>query len=223
MFDSYKSPIQSEIMKHRTEVNAQLRRLQETMDTLVYWETLYNKENKINKNANGLKNLIIINDILHEKTPECYFIEQPEMQGVLKHKEREKTQILPIVAPTVDLLASMPNLDSVKTEIFLLRNDMPGSAQRTIMKIENNGNFEFVMRTKHKNIEEERILDAKEYLMLTMHINTETPRISTTKYTFIHKKRKYSILVNNTENTAVLEMFKSAQIPDFIKLKPEND
>ena len=73
------------------------------------------------------------------------------------------------------------------------------------------------------HIEEERILDAKEYLMLTMHINTETPRISTTKYTFIHKKRKYSILVNNTENTAVLEMFKSAQIPDFIKLKPEND
>ena len=221
MFDSNKSPIQSQINRHKSEVDIQIRRLKENLDALVYWETLYNKENKINRNAANLQNLIAINDILHEDTPECYFIERPETKGQLqkKTKNKEKLEKIAIVMPSPEVLSQIYNLNYTKTEIFLLRSEMPGSTQKTIIKTENNGKYEFLIRTKHKNIEEEKIIDAKEYLLLTTQIDVNTSRISTTSYTFIYNKRKYNILVNNTENTAILEYYKSAPIPDFIKIK----
>lgn len=221
MFDSNKSPIQSQINRHKSEVDIQIKRLKENLDSLVYWETLYNKENKINKNAANLQNLIAINDILHEDTPECYFIERPEIKGQSRKKTRDKEELeqVAIVMPSPEVLAQIYNLNYTKTEIFLLKNEMPGSAQKTIMKIENNGSYDFILRTKHRNIEEERTIDAKEYLLLTTQIDINTSRISTTSYAFVYNKRKYNILVNNTENTAILEYYKSAPIPDFIKMK----
>lgn len=221
MFDANKSPIQLEINRYTSVVDIQIRKLQENLDKLVYWETLYNKENKINKNAENLQNLIAINDILHESTPECYFIEQPEMQGHCQKKKKSKEKLIQvrIVMPSLDVLSTIHSLNYSKTEMFLLKNEMPGKSQKTIMKIENNGSYDFILRTKHKNIEEERAIDAAEYLMLTTQIDVNISRISTTCYTFIYNKRKYNILINNTENTAILEYFESAPIPDFIKIK----
>ena len=221
MFNSGKSPIQLEINRYTSVVNTQLRNLKNNLDSLVYWETLYNKENKINKNSANLGNLIAINDILHEETPEYYFIEQAEIKNhsQIKTRTKEELEQINIVMPSPEVLNQIYNLNCIKTEIFFLRNNMPGTAQKTIIKTENNGNYEFLLKTKHKNIEEEREIDAKEYLLLTTQIDVNVSRISTTKYTFIYNKRKYNIFVNNTEKTAILEFYKSAPIPDFIKIR----
>lgn len=223
MFNSDKSPIQLEINKYRSAVNIQLRKLKEDLDNLVYWETLYNKENKINKNSENLDNLIVINKLLKEKTPEYYFIEQKKEFFISKKEPiREKIENIErveIVLPSSDVLETIYNLSHTKKEIFLLKNNIPGSPQRTIIKIERNGKYEFLLKTKHKNIEDERIIDAAEYLMLTTQIDVNIDRISTTNYTFIYKNHRYNIYINNTESTAILEYYKSSSIPDFLKIK----
>ena len=191
------------IDKLETEITSTLYRLQELLDSIVKEETLYNEEHKIYKPAKHLILLSDINNILVLETPQSY--SNYKKQNIVK---------IEISIPDENVLNEFCNLESTKTETFLLKNDANGYL-RTIEKNECNGELYFIAKTKNNKEEQEREISAAEYLMLTMQINTQKQKISTKKYTFIYNKEKYYIYI--VENKAYLEMVEGTKFPEFLE------
>lgn len=191
------------IDKLETEIISTLYRLQELLDSIVKEETLYNEEHKIYKPAKHLSLLSDINNILGLETPQSY--SNYKKQNIVK---------IEIAIPDENVLNEFCNLESMKTETFLLKNDANGYL-RTIEKNECNGELYFIAKTKNNKEEQEREISAAEYLMLTMQINTQKQKISTKKYTFIYNKEKYYIYI--VENKAYLEMVEGTKFPEFLE------
>lgn len=191
------------IDKLETEIISTLYRLQELLDFIVKEETLYNEEHKIYKPAKHLSLLSDINNILGLETPQSY--SNYKKQNIVK---------IEIAIPDENVLNEFCNLESTKTETFLLKNDANGYL-RTIEKNECNGELYFIAKTKNNKEEQEREISAAEYLMLTMQINTQKQKISTKKYTFIYNKEKYYIYI--VENKAYLEMVEGTKFPEFLE------
>lgn len=191
------------IDKLETEITSTLYRLQELLDSIVKEETLYNEEHKIYKPAKHLSLLSDINNILGLETPQSY--SNYKKQNIVK---------IEIAIPDENVLNEFCNLESTKTETFLLKNDANGYL-RTIEKNECNGELYFIAKTKNNKEEQEREISAAEYLMLTMQINTQKQKISTKKYTFIYNKEKYYIYI--VENKAYLEMVEGTKFPEFLE------
>lgn len=191
------------IDKLETEIISTLYRLQELLDSIVKEETLYNEEHKIYKPAKHLSLLSDINNILGLETPQSY--SNYKKQNIVK---------IEIAIPDENVLNEFCNLESTKTETFLLKNDANGYL-RTIEKNECNGELYFIAKTKNNKEEQEREISAAEYLMLTMQINTQKQKISTKKYTFIYNKEKYYIYI--VENKAYLEMVEGTKFPEFLE------
>ena len=191
------------IDKLETEIISTLYRLQELLDSIVKEETLYNEEHKIYKPAKHLSLLSDINNILGLETPQSY--SNYKKQNIVK---------IEISIPDENILNEFCNLESMKTETFLLKNDANGYL-RTIEKNECNGELYFIAKTKNNKEEQEREISAAEYLMLTMQINTQKQKISTKKYTFIYNKEKYYIYI--VENKAYLEMVEGTKFPEFLE------
>ena len=194
---------ENSINKLETEITSTLYRLQELLDSIVKEETLYNKEHKIYKPAKHLSLLSDINNILGLETPQTY--SNYKKQNIVK---------IEISIPDENILNEFCNLESTKTETFLLKNDANGYL-RTIEKNECNGELYFIAKTKNNKEEQEREISAAEYLMLTMQINTQKQKISTKKYTFIYNKEKYYIYI--VENKAYLEMVEGTKFPEFLE------
>ena len=144
-----------------------------------------------------------INNILGLETPQSY--SNYKKQNIVK---------IEISIPDENILNEFCNLESMKTETFLLKNDANGYL-RTIEKNECNGELYFIAKTKNNKEEQEREISAAEYLMLTMQINTQKQKISTKKYTFIYNKEKYYIYI--VENKAYLEMVEGTKFPEFLE------
>ena len=191
------------IDKLETEIISTLYRLQELLDSIVKEETLYNEEHKIYKPAKHLSLLSDINNILGLETPQSY--SNYKKQNIVK---------IEIAIPDENVLNEFCNLESTKTETFLLKNDANGYL-RTTEKHECNGELYFIAKTKNNKEEQEREISAAEYLMLTMQINTQKQKISTKKYTFIYNKEKYYIYI--VENKAYLEMVEGTKFPEFLE------
>lgn len=191
------------INKLENEITSTLYRLQELLDSIVKEETLYNKEHEIYKPAKHLNLLSDINNILRLEIPQSY----------LDYKKQNIVKI-EISIPDENILNKFCNLESTKTETFLLKNDTNGYL-RTIEKNECNGELYFVAKTKNNKEEQEREISAAEYLMLTMQINTKKQKTSTKKYTFIYNKDKYYIYI--IENKAYLEMVEGTKFPEFLE------
>ena len=191
------------IDKLETEIISTLYRLQELLDSIVKEETLYNEEHKIYKPAKHLSLLSDINNILGLETPQSY--SNYKKQNIVK---------IEIAIPDENVLNEFCNLESTKTETFLLKNDANGYL-RTIEKNECNGELYFIAKTKNNKEEQEREISAAEYLMLTMQINTQKQKISTKKYTFIYNKEQYYIYI--VENKAYLEMVEGTKFPEFLE------
>ena len=194
---------ENSIDKLETEITSTLYRLQELLDSIVKEETLYNEEHKIYKPAKHLNLLSDINNILGLETPQSY--SNYKKQNIVK---------IEIAIPDENVLNEFCNLESTKTETFLLKNDANGYL-RTIEKNECNGELYFIAKTKNNKEEQEREISAAEYLMLTMQINTQKQKISTKKYTFIYNKEKYYIYI--VENKAYLEMVEGTKFPEFLE------
>ena len=194
---------ENSIDKLETEITSTLYRLQELLDSIVKEETLYNEEHKIYKPAKHLSLLSDINNILGLETPHSY--SNYKKQNIVK---------IEIAIPDENVLNEFCNLESTKTETFLLKNDANGYL-RTIEKNECNGELYFIAKTKNNKEEQEREISAAEYLMLTMQINTQKQKISTKKYTFIYNKEKYYIYI--VENKAYLEMVEGTKFPEFLE------
>lgn len=194
---------ENSIDKLETEITSTLYRLQELLDSIVKEETLYNEEHKIYKPAKHLSLLSDINNILGLETPQSY--SNYKKQNIVK---------IEIAIPDENVLNEFCNLESMKTETFLLKNDANGYL-RTIEKNECNGELYFIAKTKNNKEEQEREISAAEYLMLTMQINTQKQKISTKKYTFIYNKEKYYIYI--VENKAYLEMVEGTKFPEFLE------
>lgn len=194
---------ENSIDKLETEIISTLYRLQELLDSIVKEETLYNEEHKIYKPAKHLSLLSDINNILGLETPQSY--SNYKKQNIVK---------IEISIPDENVLNEFCNLESTKTETFLLKNDANGYL-RTIEKNECNGELYFIAKTKNNKEEQEREISAAEYLMLTMQINTQKQKISTKKYTFIYNKEKYYIYI--VENKAYLEMVEGTKFPEFLE------
>ena len=194
---------ENSIDKLETEITCTLYRLQELLDSIVKEETLYNEEHKIYKPAKHLSLLSDINNILGLETPQSY--SNYKKQNIVK---------IEIAIPDENVLNEFCNLESTKTETFLLKNDANGYL-RTIEKNECNGELYFIAKTKNNKEEQEREISAAEYLMLTMQINTQKQKISTKKYTFIYNKEKYYIYI--VENKAYLEMVEGTKFPEFLE------
>lgn len=194
---------ENSIDKLETEIISTLYRLQELLDSIVKEETLYNEEHKIYKPAKHLSLLSDINNILGLETPQSY--SNYKKQNIVK---------IEIAIPDENVLNEFCNLESMKTETFLLKNDANGYL-RTIEKNECNGELYFIAKTKNNKEEQEREISAAEYLMLTMQINTQKQKISTKKYTFIYNKEKYYIYI--VENKAYLEMVEGTKFPEFLE------
>lgn len=194
---------ENSIDKLETEIISTLYRLQELLDSIVKEETLYNEEHKIYKPAKHLSLLSDINNILGLETPQSY--SNYKKQNIVK---------IEIAIPDENVLNEFCNLESTKTETFLLKNDANGYL-RTIEKNECNGELYFIAKTKNNKEEQEREISAAEYLMLTMQINTQKQKISTKKYTFIYNKEKYYIYI--VENKAYLEMVEGTKFPEFLE------
>lgn len=194
---------ENSIDKLETEITSTLYRLQELLDSIVKEETLYNEEHKIYKPAKHLSLLSDINNILGLETPQSY--SNYKKQNIVK---------IEIAIPDENVLNEFCNLESTKTETFLLKNDANGYL-RTIEKNECNGELYFIAKTKNNKEEQEREISAAEYLMLTMQINTQKQKISTKKYTFIYNKEKYYIYI--VENKAYLEMVEGTKFPEFLE------
>lgn len=194
---------ENSIDKLETEITSTLYRLQELLDSIVKEETLYNEEHKIYKPARHLSLLSDINNILGLETPQSY--SNYKKQNIVK---------IEIAIPDENVLNEFCNLESTKTETFLLKNDANGYL-RTIEKNECNGELYFIAKTKNNKEEQEREISAAEYLMLTMQINTQKQKISTKKYTFIYNKEKYYIYI--VENKAYLEMVEGTKFPEFLE------
>lgn len=194
---------ENSIDKLETEITSTLYRLQELLDSIVKEETLYNEEHKIYKPAKHLSLLSDINNILGLETPQSY--SNYKKQNIVK---------IEISIPDENILNEFCNLESMKTETFLLKNDANGYL-RTIEKNECNGELYFIAKTKNNKEEQEREISAAEYLMLTMQINTQKQKISTKKYTFIYNKEKYYIYI--VENKAYLEMVEGTKFPEFLE------
>lgn len=194
---------ENSIDKLETEITSTLYRLQELLDSIVKEETLYNEEHKIYKPAKHLSLLSDINNILGLETPQSY--SNYKKQNIVK---------IEISIPDENVLNEFCNLESTKTETFLLKNDANGYL-RTIEKNECNGELYFIAKTKNNKEEQEREISAAEYLMLTMQINTQKQKISTKKYTFIYNKEKYYIYI--VENKAYLEMVEGTKFPEFLE------
>lgn len=194
---------ENSIDKLETEITSTIYRLQELLDSIVKEETLYNEEHKIYKPAKHLSLLSDINNILGLETPQSY--SNYKKQNIVK---------IEISIPDENVLNEFCNLESTKTETFLLKNDANGYL-RTIEKNECNGELYFIAKTKNNKEEQEREISAAEYLMLTMQINTQKQKISTKKYTFIYNKEKYYIYI--VENKAYLEMVEGTKFPEFLE------
>lgn len=194
---------ENSIDKLETEITSTIYRLQELLDSIVKEETLYNEEHKIYKPAKHLSLLSDINNILGLETPQSY--SNYKKQNIVK---------IEISIPDENVLNEFCNLESMKTETFLLKNDANGYL-RTIEKNECNGELYFIAKTKNNKEEQEREISAAEYLMLTMQINTQKQKISTKKYTFIYNKEKYYIYI--VENKAYLEMVEGTKFPEFLE------
>ena len=194
---------ENSIDKLETEIMSTLYRLQELLDSIVKEETLYNEEHKIYKPAKHLSLLSDINNILVLETPQSY--SNYKKQNIVK---------IEIAIPDENVLNEFCNLESTKTETFLLKNDANGYL-RTIEKNECNGELYFIAKTKNNKEEQEREISAAEYLMLTMQINTQKQKISTKKYIFIYNKEKYYIYI--VENKAYLEMVEGTKFPEFLE------
>lgn len=194
---------ENSIDKLETEIMSTLYRLQELLDSIVKEETLYNEEHKIYKPAKHLSLLSDINNILGLETPQSY--SNYKKQNIVK---------IEIAIPDENVLNEFCNLESTKTETFLLKNDANGYL-RTIEKNECNGELYFIAKTKNNKEEQEREISAAEYLMLTMQINTQKQKISTKKYIFIYNKEKYYIYI--VENKAYLEMVEGTKFPEFLE------
>lgn len=194
---------ENSIDKLETEITSTIYRLQELLDSIVKEETLYNEEHKIYKPAKHLSLLSDINNILGLETPQSY--SNYKKQNIVK---------IEIAIPDENVLNEFCNLESTKTETFLLKNDANGYL-RTIEKNECNGELYFIAKTKNNKEEQEREISAAEYLMLTMQINTQKQKISTKKYTFIYNKEKYYIYI--VENKAYLEMVEGTKFPEFLE------
>lgn len=194
---------ENSIDKLETEITSTIYRLQELLDSIVKEETLYNEEHKIYKPAKHLSLLSDINNILGLETPQSY--SNYKKQNIVK---------IEISIPDENILNEFCNLESMKTETFLLKNDANGYL-RTIEKNECNGELYFIAKTKNNKEEQEREISAAEYLMLTMQINTQKQKISTKKYTFIYNKEKYYIYI--VENKAYLEMVEGTKFPEFLE------
>ena len=194
---------ENSIDKLETEITSTFYRLQELLDSIVKEETLYNEEHKIYKPAKHLSLLSDINNILGLETPQSY--SNYKKQNIVK---------IEIAIPDENVLNEFCNLESTKTETFLLKNDANGYL-RTIEKNECNGELYFIAKTKNNKEEQEREISAAEYLMLTMQINTQKQKISTKKYTFIYNKEKYYIYI--VENKAYLEMVEGTKFPEFLE------
>lgn len=228
MFDSYNSSTIAQILHFKSKSNIELVQLQRSLDSLVYWESLYNRENGIDKNPEHLNILIAINEITGDRTPDAYFITNQKntklTSSIAKKVSQIKNNINPKVKKSISIVLPsnfdytyLEDLCISKTEIFMLRDSTPGATQNTISKTEINGEYYFLKTSKHKNIETEKEITGSEYLMLTTNINVDIPRISTTRYSFTYNKQKYSIVINNSEHTAILEMYESEEIPDFLR------
>lgn len=189
--------------KLETEITRTIYKLQELLDSIVKEETLYNEEYKIYKPAKHLNLLSDINNILGLETPQSY--SNYKKQNIVK---------IEIAIPDENVLNEFCNLESTKTETFLLKNDANGYL-RTIEKNECNGELYFIAKTKNNKEEQEREISAAEYLMLTMQINTKKQKVSTKKYTFIYNKEKYYIYI--IENKAYLEMVEGTKFPEFLE------
>ena len=196
---------ENSIDKLEREITSTLYRLQELLDSIVKEETLYNEEHKIYKPAKHLILLSDINNILGLETPQSY--SNYKKQNIVK---------IEISIPDENILNEFCNLESTKTETFLLKNDANGYL-RTIEKNECNGELYFIAKTKNNKEEQEREISAAEYLMLTMQINTQKQKVSTKKYTFIYNKEKYYIYI--VENKAYLEMVEGTKFPEFLEKK----
>ena len=194
---------ENSIDKLETEITSTFYRLQELLDSIVKEEPLYNEEHKIYKPAKHLSLLSDINNILGLETPQSY--SNYKKQNIVK---------IEIAIPDENVLNEFCNLESTKTETFLLKNDANGYL-RTIEKNECNGELYFIAKTKNNKEEQEREISAAEYLMLTMQINTQKQKISTKKYTFIYNKEKYYIYI--VENKAYLEMVEGTKFPEFLE------
>ena len=194
---------ENSINKLETEITSTLYRLQELLDSIVKEETLYNEKHKIYKPAKHLSLLSDINNILGLENPQSY--SNYKKQNIVK---------IEISIPDENILNEFCNLESMKTETFLLKNDANGYL-RTIEKNECNGELYFIAKTKNNKEEQEREISAAEYLMLTMQINTQKQKISTKKYTFIYNKEKYYIYI--VENKAYLEMVEGTKFPEFLE------
>lgn len=194
---------ENSIDKLEREITSTLYRLQELLDSIVKEETLYNEEHKIYKPAKHLILLSDINNILGLETPQSY--SNYKKQNIVK---------IEISIPDENILNEFCNLESTKTETFLLKNDANGYL-RTIEKNECNGELYFIAKTKNNKEEQEREISAAEYLMLTMQINTQKQKVSTKKYTFIYNKEKYYIYI--VENKAYLEMVEGTKFPEFLE------
>lgn len=194
---------ENSIDKLETEITSTIYRLQELLDSIVKEETLYNEEHKIYKPAKHLSLLSDINNILGLETPQDY--SNYKKQNIVK---------IEIAIPDENVLNEFCNLESTKTETFLLKNDANGYL-RTIEKNECNGELYFIAKTKNNKEEQEREISAAEYLMLTMQINTQKQKVSTKKYTFIYNKEKYYIYI--VENKAYLEMVEGTKFPEFLE------
>lgn len=210
MFDIENIMLQSEIYKARAKAEHEMVQLKHTLETLVYWETLYNKENNIPKNSSHLNMLIAINNVLGDETSEHYFIDKSIKPTVNQ---------LVVALPSESDILSMDDLRIAKTEMFMLRENQPNPPIRMIMKTETNGDFQFFMRTKYKNIETEKIIDASEYLMLTTQVNLDISRISVVKYTFAYNGNRYILTIDvQNPKAATLDMIDNNIVPDFIKM-----
>jgi hypothetical protein len=197
--------IENKISQYKKSTNNLLKTLQKDLDSLVYLETIYNKESRIAENAKHLPMLVEINKLLDIKTPNNYFIEDTKLETVK----------LKIAIPDERIIQEFCNLESTKTEQFLLRDEKDGK-ERVIEKHECNGAFFFFLKLRENNTEEIKEISPAEYLMLTTHININITRQITQKYTFILNKEKYNIYINKENNSAILEMTKGKPIPEFL-------
>ena len=209
MFNISNKMLQSEIRKAKIQAQKDMLQLRQTLETLVYWENLYNKENLIDKNSKYLNMLISINNMLGEETPSQYFID--------KTKLLNRNRLL-VKVPEQEDIMQMDDLTIVKTEMFLLKDNEPSPQTRIIMKTETDGAYQFFMRTKYKNIETEKILDAAEYLKLTTSVNLDISRISVMKYIFSYNGNHYNLIFDiKNPDAATLNMIDTDKVPDFIE------
>lgn len=197
--------IENKIENYTKSTMSTLAATQKNLDALVFLESIYNKEIRKKENPEHLEMLIMINKFLGIETPQNYFIAENNAEIVK----------IPIAIPDDSVINKFCNLESTRTEQFLLRDEKDGK-ERTIEKHECNGEFYFYLNIKQNGKESKKEIDASEYLMLTTHININIPRITTQKYTFINNKDKYNIYINKDENKAILEMVKGKPFPDFL-------